>query len=183
MILAMPLRRLGVSNYFFISKREMHPVVDEEASRRFLLHLEDDPAAMGELRALLAESNLDIRRQPPLTDDEVKSWIARLLNSGALLVAREWPAHGGAATPSSQAQAPAETASKAMRAVKTWIEIELLDDSGQPVPGEAYQIELPDGRVVRGRLDSEGKARFRNIDPGTCQVSFPEIDAAEWDAA
>ena len=64
--------------------------------------------------------------------------------------------------------------------VKTWIEITLVDEDGEPVPYEPFEIELPDGRKVGGRLDGNGLARFSNIDPGTCQVSFPEIDGGEW---
>jgi hypothetical protein len=179
----MPLRRLGVSNYFFISRSEMHLVADVESCRRLIDELKDDPAAMRDLRAMVAERNRGIRSDAPLSDGEVRDWIVRLLASRELLLSREWPVHGGGATQSKEAEATPGTAAAPLRSVKTWIEIELLDDSGQPVPAEVYQIELPDGRVVRGRLDSEGKARFRNIDPGTCRVSFPEIDAAEWEAA
>jgi hypothetical protein len=47
----------------------------------------------------------------------------------------------------------------------SWISIELLDDDGKPVPGEAYQITVHDGTVVQGSLDDKavltlGRARF-----------------------
>ena len=161
----------------------MHWLADIESCRRFIDEFKGDLAAMRDLRAVVAERNQEIRRDPLLSDDEVRDWIVRLLASRELLLAREWPPHGGAATQSKKAEATPGTAAAPLRSVKTWIEIELLDDSGQPVPAEAYQIELPDGRLVRGRLDSEGKARFRNLDPGTCQVSFPEIEASEWEPA
>ena len=61
-----------------------------------------------------------------------------------------------------------------------WIEIELLDDDGNPVPGEQYQITLPDGSVTSGTLDSKGKARVDGIDPGTCKVTFPKLDQSVW---
>jgi hypothetical protein len=67
-----------------------------------------------------------------------------------------------------------------VRAIKTWIEIELIDENENPVPGALYKIELPDGRLVKGRLDSFGLTRYSNIDPGNCLVSFPEI--YEWTA-
>ena len=66
---------------------------------------------------------------------------------------------------------------------KTWIQIELIDDKGKPVPNEPYRIELTDGSVQTGQLDDEGKARHEGIDPGTCKVTFPNIDAKEWKAA
>ncbi len=64
-----------------------------------------------------------------------------------------------------------------------WIEIELVDDAGKPVPNERYRIEKPDGTFEEGTLDKQGRARLDNLDPGQCQVSFPDIDAKEWSAA
>lgn len=64
--------------------------------------------------------------------------------------------------------------------VRTWIEIELVDQDGKPVVGEKYRIDLPDGTMRRGSLDSNGRARVDQIDPGFCEVSFPGLDASEW---
>jgi type VI secretion system secreted protein VgrG len=62
-----------------------------------------------------------------------------------------------------------------------WIEIQLNDDDGNPVPGEAYKITLPDGTTIAdGTLDEKGYARVNNIDPGTCQVTFPNLDKDTW---
>jgi type VI secretion system secreted protein VgrG len=66
---------------------------------------------------------------------------------------------------------------------KTFVGIQLVDKQGNPVPGARYRIVLPDGKRVEGVLDSEGKARVDGIDPGTCQVSFPDIDGREWGPA
>jgi hypothetical protein len=33
---------------------------------------------------------------------------------------------------------------------------------------------------MTGSLDDQGFARFDDIDPGKCLVSFPEIHAKEW---
>jgi hypothetical protein len=63
---------------------------------------------------------------------------------------------------------------------KHWIEIVLYDVKGHPVPGHAYRIQLPDGSVVTGNLDSRGSARVNGIDPGTCKVTFPELDKTSW---
>jgi hypothetical protein len=62
-----------------------------------------------------------------------------------------------------------------------WIEIELVDEENQPVPGEKYRIDLPDGSVVEGNLDSKGKARREGIKPGTCKVTFPNLDKEAWE--
>ena len=64
---------------------------------------------------------------------------------------------------------------------KTWIEIELVDGQKDPVPGEKYRITLPDGETVaEGTLDEKGVARVDGIDPGTCQITFPDLDKDAW---
>jgi type VI secretion system secreted protein VgrG len=65
---------------------------------------------------------------------------------------------------------------------KSWIEIVLVDDDDKPVPGEAYRITLPDGTTLaEGTLDENGFARVDGIDPGTCQVTFPDLDKDSWE--
>ncbi len=65
---------------------------------------------------------------------------------------------------------------------KQWIEILLLDEENNPVPGETYQITLPDQSVASGTLDDKGLARVDGIDPGTCQITFPNRDQDAWQA-
>jgi len=63
----------------------------------------------------------------------------------------------------------------------TWIEVELVwEDDGQPVPNEAYTIELTDGTTRKGTLDSRGFVRFDQIPSGECKVTFPKLDGREW---
>jgi type VI secretion system secreted protein VgrG len=63
----------------------------------------------------------------------------------------------------------------------SFVEIELVDEDGKPVPGERYRITLPDGRVAEGSLDGKGKARVEGIDPGSCKVTFPRLDKDAWE--
>jgi type VI secretion system secreted protein VgrG len=66
----------------------------------------------------------------------------------------------------------------------SWIEIVMVDEDGNPVPGEAYSITLPDGETVaEGTLDDKGFARVDGIDPGTCQITFPDLDQDAWKKA
>jgi hypothetical protein len=65
----------------------------------------------------------------------------------------------------------------------SWIEIVLRDPAGNPVPDEPYRIDLPDGRIRSGTTNAAGKAREEGIEPGTCVVRFPRLDAAVWEAA
>ena len=67
---------------------------------------------------------------------------------------------------------------------KSWVEIDLVDDDGKPIPGEKYRITLPDGSTVaEGTLDEKGYARVAGIDPGSCKITFPDLDKDSWDAA
>jgi len=64
---------------------------------------------------------------------------------------------------------------------KSWIEIELVDEEDNPVPGERYRITLPDGETLaEGTLDQKGFARVEGIDPGTCKITFPSLDKDAW---
>ena len=63
----------------------------------------------------------------------------------------------------------------------TWIEIELVEPDGQPAANERYKLTLPDGSTKWGRLDQHGKARVERLQPGNCQVTFPDRDEQVWD--
>lgn len=65
-----------------------------------------------------------------------------------------------------------------------WIEIELIDEDDEPVPGEKYEITLPDGSVASGTLDQNGFARVDGIkDAGSCEITFPDLDREAWEPA
>jgi hypothetical protein len=66
---------------------------------------------------------------------------------------------------------------------KTWIKIKLIDMVGKPIPGERYRIKVPGGEVVEGELDEQGEAACWNLDPGTCKVTFPDLDEEAWEDA
>jgi|ERR1051325_182049 hypothetical protein len=66
---------------------------------------------------------------------------------------------------------------------KSWIEIELVGEDGKGIAGEPYKITMPDGTVHRGTLDDKGCARVEGMDPGTCKVTFPELDKDAWEKA
>jgi len=63
----------------------------------------------------------------------------------------------------------------------SWIEIELVDEEDEPVPGKGYKITLSDDSVIEGTLDGEGFARHDGIPKGTCKVTFPELDKNAWE--
>lgn len=63
---------------------------------------------------------------------------------------------------------------------KHWVEIAMVDKEGNPTPGQAYEIKLPDGTIVTGSLDERGAARVEGIDPGNCKIKFPTLDKTVW---
>ena len=85
---------------------------------------------------------------------------------------------GGQATCGSEGSAGQPTVISEKK--KSWIAIKLVEEDGICVPGEEYRITLPDGTKVEGDLDEKGFARINGIDPGTCQVTFPELDKEAW---
>ena len=66
---------------------------------------------------------------------------------------------------------------------KAWIEVVLVDDAGDPVPGEAVEIEMADGSKASGTTDDKGLVRVDGLEPGSCKVSFPRLDKDAWEPA
>ena len=64
----------------------------------------------------------------------------------------------------------------------SWIALQLVYESnGLPVAGMSYEVTLPDGQTVAGgSTDDQGYAKVECIDPGSCQISFPELDKEAW---
>jgi hypothetical protein len=64
---------------------------------------------------------------------------------------------------------------------KVWIEIVLVDAEGKPMPGIKYRITPPGGAPKEGRLNEHGQAGLYEIDPGSCKITFPDLDKDAWD--
>ena len=93
------------------------------------------------------------------------------------------PEEAQALAPAAAPAAAARTEAKKEEAKKlSWIEIELVGEDDQPIPGERYRITLPDGKTVaEGTLDDKGWARVAGFDPGSCRISFPNLDKEAWE--
>lgn len=63
---------------------------------------------------------------------------------------------------------------------ESYIDIELTDEEGNPVPGERYRVTDSEGEVHEGSLDTNGKAHVI-VPPGENQVTFPNLDDDAWD--
>jgi hypothetical protein len=59
---------------------------------------------------------------------------------------------------------------------KTFVGFELVDMCCQPLADERYEVVLPDGSKVEGRLDGNGRARLEEIEPGFGELRFPDLD-------
>jgi hypothetical protein len=58
-----------------------------------------------------------------------------------------------------------------------WIEIDMVDRDGEGIAYENYRAKTPAGEALAGRGLLAGIVTFKGIAKGSCQVSFPNIDA------
>ncbi len=127
-----------------------------------------------ELRRLGAHLGLRLHRADP---EEFLQIVARWLVDGTLaiypLTSRMADREMVAEVPETETYVPLPP-SPAER--KTWIEVQLLDEDGEPVASERYWIRLPDGSVRQGRLDNHGLVRIEPLDEGECVVRWPTLD-------
>ncbi|MFG6102187.1 DNA circularization N-terminal domain-containing protein [Leptothoe sp. EHU-05/26/07-4] len=61
------------------------------------------------------------------------------------------------------------------------ISITLVDDAGQPLANQTYELTWPDGTVQTGHLSPQGDATLEQLPVGTYGLSFPNLDAADWE--
>jgi hypothetical protein len=95
----------------------------------------------------------------------------------------EAPLADEAGTDDSDSEEAAEEEQKQEEEDKTsWIEIEIVGEDDEPIPGEKYRIILPDGETFAdGTLDEKGFARVEGFEKGTCKVCFPDLDKEAWE--
>ncbi|MFQ5551509.1 MAG: hypothetical protein ACE5FJ_09775, partial [Gemmatimonadales bacterium] len=56
---------------------------------------------------------------------------------------------------------------------RDWIQVELVNAEGRPVPEADYELTLPDGTTRTGTLDDNGIAREEDVPPGPVRLVFP----------
>lgn len=61
-----------------------------------------------------------------------------------------------------------------------WIEFVLVDDDGNPVAGEPYTVDMPDGTQASGSTGADGKIRYDGIPEGNCKLTFTQLDQDAW---
>jgi hypothetical protein len=146
-----------------------------EEALHLLKRFAEDETALKVFRRMLPED----AAKGDLTDEQLLETMASYLASGRLKLLRSSrPAisHDSSVEQGTPAEGKGPTPRKT-----SWIEINLKDPDGKPVPGERYQIQLPDGSIQEGYLDGYGHAEYYDINPGNCKVSFPDMDADAWE--
>jgi N-acetylmuramoyl-L-alanine amidase len=63
---------------------------------------------------------------------------------------------------------------------KITLEIHVVDLNQKPQEGLAFEIKMPDGGSVSGKLDKDGRGRAKSSALGFFTVSFPDLDGADW---
>ncbi len=163
------------------------------------LFLEDDSsrarAMLGEMYRELLVCSRDPWRLP---SESLAREIGRALETGRLamllergpgpvrLPAREKPT--GRERPVAREQPASESPGpvagpSTSEAPQTFVEILLEDEAGMPVEGQRYRLVDAAGGVHEGRLGSGGIARIEPLPFGSCQLSFPDLDARDWGPA
>ena len=144
-----------------------------------------DASTLADFRNLARTDGLlhDVHR---VIDSKILEHVAWLLETERLIaiecveVREQRPGAPASAAP----RPPARTRPPvALEDLKTWVEIELVDDDGKPVANEKYLIKVPGGATESGTLDANGRARVTGLDSGMCDISFPDVDAREWRGA
>ena len=64
-----------------------------------------------------------------------------------------------------------------------WIEIEVVDELGRPVPNVEYRIECAGGEVRTGTSGADGRAKEWALVAGVCKFGFPALDGPAWNRA
>jgi hypothetical protein len=67
--------------------------------------------------------------------------------------------------------------------LRGWIEIQLEDRDGKPIPRARYEVRLPNRELRQGYLDPQGFARLDGLPEGNCEVCFPDYDRSSWNLA
>ncbi len=158
--------------------------------RESLMEFRDVESAASFLSQFKDKDQLGVMRDLVLThaaggeleDSEVLNSLAGLLVSGKVrLLKTQIPRSVAASGEVTAQKKKLPVGATAAPAKKSWIEIDLFDPQGKPIGGARYRLRLPDGSVEEGKLDACGHAEYYDINPGNCELTFPDFDAKEWE--
>lgn len=78
---------------------------------------------------------------------------------------------------------PSNPAGKKDPTKTSWIEVQLVDENGKGIAGQAFIVTAPDGCDYSGTTDEKGVGRVDGIDPGSSDITFPDLDKDAWEPA
>lgn len=121
----------------------------------------------------------------PLEDDELIDWLWNRIDQGGLRIVRVTRPGTEPIGPQHPMEPEEEPAGPAGDDPLTsyWVEIELIDMEDGPVPGERYIVKTPDGKTHEGRTGKTGVVRLVSKAPGSCELTFPDLDEEAWEPA
>lgn len=130
-----------------------------------------DPLFAHRAMALLAE---------PTTSDLVTSLLAAIRRGS--LVLEEAEAQRAPLIPAlARGRAAAEEDAPAPEVRELdWIEIEIVDAEGNPMPHVLVELTLPNEQTKRQMTNENGWLRVESIPSGNCSVRLPHWDRASW---
>jgi len=170
----------------FISHEYTYELLDRRES---LVEFPDMDSAAEFLGRFKDKAQIDLMRDLVLAHSEggmdesrILQKLAELLVAGKIRLLKT-PAARISGAEEATGQKGEQGQGGAPPAKKSWIEIDLVDGDGKPVPGANYRLKLPDGLREEGKLDAYGHTEYYEINPGTCELTFPDFDAKEWESA
>lgn len=142
---------------------------------------EETPVPAAESRSILERaSGTEAASLLPLLSTALFAWSGTTGSLG-LFRLRPW---SPAAPPDEPLPLPLPKAKPpAPKKELSWVEIHFQNESGEPISGQRYRLELPDKSVREGLVPKGGVLRLDGIDPGSCRLSMVELDAADWSVA
>jgi hypothetical protein len=147
-----------------LSDRDSYEVVRHDDATRVLDAIAKQAGPeTGDLRVLLgkARAGLTADWRPPLQPDGL------VLLRRIVIATSVAPDTGPALTPSQI---------KKLANKSDWIEIEIVDDEGEPYTGH-YRIVCPDDTSVEGTFNADGEFSDYNLDSGVCKLYLGEAKA------
>jgi uncharacterized Zn-binding protein involved in type VI secretion len=80
---------------------------------------------------------------------------------------------------SSASSSPASSSANEQQEQR-WVEIELVDEEGQPAAGIRVRVTPSAGPAIEVTTDEQGIARASDIEPGECTITLPDLDESAW---
>lgn len=145
-----------------------------EAAWQIIARLLTSPVELGDLHAL-ARAMGTMDGKPAAGIDSRRLKAAFLSGAWSLIVPPRMDA-----APVFREEEPVAEQIRTAKVVKTWVEMEVVDEQGRPVANQAYLCMLPDGTFRQGETDGRGRVRFDGIDPGNCAFSLTDLSPERW---